>query len=326
VPPERRTGPPDFVGIGTHLSGTDWWFEQLTRHPAIAGHTGDEAALHFFEPFAGRPMTDADVADYHARFPRREGTIAGEWSTRYVFDPWTLPLLRRAAPDAKLLVLMRDPIVRYRMSLGFRRQERASDDAPIYMAEAVHRGRYGSQLRALLSFFEADQVLVLQTERCLADPAGEYARTLRFLGVDPGYLPPQLRRRARHGTSARAPMRALRAAGLPETLNRETIKRLLGQTINDPADLWPELDHALRAELEPEVRALVALVDDLDLELWPSFAADGPARRPDAAPTPARTTPVIARPSRALQGAIAAGLCALTGGATALVLALADVI
>ena len=32
-------------------------------------------------------------------------------------DAWALRLIRRAAPDAKLLVLLRDPIERYRSGI-----------------------------------------------------------------------------------------------------------------------------------------------------------------------------------------------------------------
>ena len=49
-------------------------------------------------------MTDADVDAYHALFPRKDGQLAGEFSNRYSYDVWTLPLIKRAAPDAKLLM------------------------------------------------------------------------------------------------------------------------------------------------------------------------------------------------------------------------------
>jgi hypothetical protein len=35
--------------------------------------------------------------------------------------------------------------------------------------------------------------------------------------------------------------------------------------------LWPDLEAALRAELEGEIRDFKALVPELDLSLWPSF-------------------------------------------------------
>ena len=107
-------GPPDFVGVGALGSGAGWWHSMLLAHPEIAPPRARRRALHFFDRFCAREMTGADVAAYHERFPRREGTISGEWTGRYMCDAWTPPLLRRAAPDAKLLVMLSDPIERYR--------------------------------------------------------------------------------------------------------------------------------------------------------------------------------------------------------------------
>jgi hypothetical protein len=274
MPADRggRTGPPDFVGVGTHLSGTEWWSQLLSDHPAISPPAGGEWALQFFEPFCAREMRDEDVAAYHELFPRGEGTIAGEWSPRYVYDPWTLPLLRRAAPEAKIVLLVRDPIDRYRASLSYRLAERRPEGEPIIMAEAVHRGRYASQLRALTAFFDRDRILVLQYERCRADPLGQYARALRFLGVDDTYVPRRLRRLARGRTGPILPVRMVRALGLPETVNLDWARRLAGQIVPVRIELWPDVIASLRAELTAEVQELGAAVPDVDLSLWPYFS------------------------------------------------------
>ena len=105
-------GPPDFVGVGALGSGGGWWHSLLLAHPEIAPPAARRRALHFFDRFCAQEMGEADVAAYHERFPRAPGRLAGEWTGRYMFDAWTPPLLRRAAPDAKLLVIVSDPIER----------------------------------------------------------------------------------------------------------------------------------------------------------------------------------------------------------------------
>jgi hypothetical protein len=90
---------------------------------------------------------------------------------------------------------------------------------------------------------------VLQLERCLADPLGQYARTLDFLGVDAGFQPGGLRRRLLRRSS--------RTAGAPA---------------RPDAKLWPDLEVPMLTELEADVRELRELVPDLDLSLWPQFA------------------------------------------------------
>ena len=57
------------------------------------------------------------VERYHRNFPRPAGGVTGEWTPRYMYDHWSLRLLRRAAPEARILVILRDPIERYRSAL-----------------------------------------------------------------------------------------------------------------------------------------------------------------------------------------------------------------
>ena len=241
---ELKTAPPDFVGVGTQRSGTSWWFQLLLDHPDIVPPVQKrKKELHFFGPFCGAPMAGEDVARYHELFPpRAAGTLSGEWTPRYMFDFWTPRLLARAAPDAKLLVLLRDPIERYRSGVphqtGFTPKR---GDAAI-AADAALRGCYATQLRRVLAHFDAQQVLVLQYERCTLEPLEQYARTLRFLGVRDDFEP----------------------SGVGE---------LRGRTrASEKEPLWPDLLEELHQTLDPEMLELDALVPDLDLGLWPNFA------------------------------------------------------
>jgi hypothetical protein len=266
----RRPGPPDFIGVGAQGSGGEWWHQLLLEHPAIRLARGRRKRLHFFDEFCGREMVDADIARYHARFARRPGTITGEWTPRYMWDPWTPVLLRRCAPDAKLLVMLSDPIERYRARLARERGRVDSEDQRLFMAHAAGRGRYASQLERLTRFYDRAQILVLQAERCRMDPVTEYRRTLQFLAVQDDFVPRRLRRRA-DGRALPIHIRALRAAGVIQ--GARMLRRLTHRTAGQPtADPWPDLDDALHADLDPEIAVLQSMVPDLDLTLWPNFA------------------------------------------------------
>jgi hypothetical protein len=274
--PKRRSGPPDFIGVGTLQSGTGWWNGMLLRHPEVQSRRRGKRSLHFFDDFCERPMTDSDVAQYHRAFRRRRaGRITGEWTSRYTYDPWTPPLLARAAPGAKLIVMVSDPIDRYRKRLARMRAQARSEDDYLYMADATGRGHYGAQLRQLLTFNDRERVLVLQFERCAADPLGEYARTCRFLGIDDGFVPRKLRRQVARRSQPRAVTRALRAVGLLPLVLRLT----RSDPQLEPADLWPDIEASLHDDLDGEVAALTELVPDLDLTLWPNFAPEGASDR-----------------------------------------------
>jgi hypothetical protein len=252
-------GPPDFIGVGALGSGVGWWHGLLLAHPGIAPPAAKRRALHFFDRFCAQEMTDADVAAYHRLFPRRPGTISGEWTGRYMLDAWTPPLLRRAAPDAKLLVMLSDPIERFRVVYA-ERKSKTGEDERLYMTDIVDRRSFGAQIARLQRFFDPERILVLQFERCRRDPRGQYRRTLEFLGVrDTAFVPRRLRRKGRRSVIERL-------------LPRHAGERLAGRPLAERTQpLWPDLEASLRTALEPDVAALQRLVPDLDIGLWPNF-------------------------------------------------------
>ena len=251
----RLASPPDYVGVGTGNAGCAWWHKLLLEHPAVKRPAAGRS-LDFFATFCTRAMTEDDIAAYHAHFPRGDGEVIGEWTPGYIHQAWTPMLLHRAAPDAKLLVMLMNPLHRYAATVAERRRTGDSDTQPS-LAESLARGRYPEQLRGLLDYYAREQILVLQFERCVKEPAAEYERTLRFLGVDPGFRPEPLRtsplQRAR---------RILGGADEPA----------LGAPARRRAELWPDTAIPLQKTLEGEVAKLVELVADLDLSLWPEFA------------------------------------------------------
>jgi hypothetical protein len=239
-PPGWRTGPPDFVGIGAQRSGSSWWYELVVSHPGVSVVPGTRKEVHFFDDRWDGGFTMEDVQRYHAYFPRPDGRLVGEWTPRYMYDTWTPLMLARAAPEAKLLAILRDPVTRYRSHLGFRLERFGRGaNGSLAAADALSRGLYASQLQRVLRHFPREQLLVLQFERCLADPAAQLRRTYEFLGLDPDVPLPDLER----------PINAGRV------------------TFELPADVEAELV----AAFAQQVPALLEIVPDLDLELWPAF-------------------------------------------------------
>src|SRR6266516_2935809 len=108
-PPGLKTGPPSFVGVGVQKAGTTWWFSLIERHPGVYAHPGFHKERHFFSQFWARDFSDADVAEYHRWFPRPPGMLTGEWTPDYASAHWVAPMLHAAAPEAKLLLMLRDP-------------------------------------------------------------------------------------------------------------------------------------------------------------------------------------------------------------------------
>jgi hypothetical protein len=195
VPAGWLTGPPDLVGVGAQRAGTTWWWRGAIRsHPGFVREAKPGKELHFFDRFWDGREVPEDLAERYARqFPRPPGAITGEWTPRYMHDFWALPLLAQAAPQAKILVMLRDPVERYRSGIARELRLADEDGTPLEIAivgDAVYRSMYSQQLGRLFQLFGRERVLVLQHERCSTDPLGEMQRTQGFLGLEPlGEMP-----------------------------------------------------------------------------------------------------------------------------------------
>jgi hypothetical protein len=244
--PGEEPGPPDFVGIGVQKAGTTWWYRLVTSHPGVFTRPELHKERHYLSRYGAAPFGPADIAGYHGWFPRRPGTLAGEWTPDYVAYPWVAPLLARAAPEARLLVMVRDPVERFRSGLAHQRRTGVPDTAAT-TAQAIERGFYHRALTAWWDHFDARSLLVLQYEQCVADPAAQLAATFRFLGLDDGHRPPDLEL-------------AVSAAG------------------GDKVDLDGEVRRRLAELYAPDVAALAGRVGSLDLSLWADFSDKAESR------------------------------------------------
>jgi len=236
--------------VGSKKAGTSWWHHLVTSHPGVHRRTPAVPGLnppgvkelHFFQERWDSSLTEAGASAYHGYFPRPDSLLVGEWTPRYMVDYWTPRQLRVAAPDAKLLVMVRDPVERFRSGVSHYLARHAAMDHPRVLVDEVEHGRYAAGLDRVVRHFPPLQVLVLQFERCLEEPEAELERTFCFLGLpDPQFVPDGVRR----------PVNAARADKVG-------------------------LDEGLRAELAVEYTAdVVRLAEgwpDVDISLWPNFS------------------------------------------------------
>lgn len=182
-------GPPDFVGIGAQKSGTSYWFALLSSHPTIFVPDFRDKPYpdwynkerHFFDKFYKREFSQKDIDEYYKWFPRPEGKVTGEWTPRYCCDIWTAPLLAQAAPDAKLIMMVRDPVNRF--ASGMAHSEQYGSLSASSALNHYQRGLYARQLDVWLKYFPRDRFLVLQFEKCVANPNAKIEETFQFLEI-----------------------------------------------------------------------------------------------------------------------------------------------
>lgn len=238
-PPDWFPAPPDFVGIGVQKAGTTWWYRMIESHPQVYSRHWQKER-HYLTRFGSRPFTDDHAVRYAELFTRPLGGKSGEWTPGYMTEFWVPPLLARAAPDTRLLVLLRDPIARYLSSV---RHNLYIEEMKLKAAQrdAYERGRYYAQLELFLRFFPPERFLLLQYEHCIAEPLVQLRRTFEFLELDQvDFAPPNI--------------------GVAFNESRGPRYEAPAHVIDQLVDLYA-----------PDVAALKRTWPDLDLEVWPRF-------------------------------------------------------
>ena len=205
---------PNFLIIGAQKCGTTSLFDALTDSEAVLGSCVKECQ-YFLQP-------RRTSWRYRAYFPtrgqcRRRARLVGyplpvgEATPYYLFHPEVPARVAALLPDAKLIVLLRDPVARafshYRHSvrfglepLGFEAALEAEADRlvgsldltpdaarrlndPLRNYSYFARGLYAEQLRRWFGYFDHSQFLVLISEMLFREPQVALDRVARFLEI-----------------------------------------------------------------------------------------------------------------------------------------------
>jgi hypothetical protein len=202
---------PDFLIVGAQKCGTSSLHAYLSEHPQVISSRVKE--VHFFDRhYAKGTRWYRSNFQRSATIQRREQQIgkpvlAFEATPCYLFHPLAAQRIAQLIPQAKLIVLLRDPTVRayshYRHMV--QRGRETLDFAEAIQQEAARlqggydslshsrfsylaRGLYKAQLETYFQFFPRDRVLILKSERLFNDPQGEYDKVLAFLELEPHRL------------------------------------------------------------------------------------------------------------------------------------------
>ena len=223
---------PDAVILGAQKSGTSSLHNYLVQHPGVVAPLRKE--VHYFDMNHTR-----GERWYRAHFGRVGAAgLNIDSSPYYLFHPAVPRRLHALCPDARLIVLLRDPVRRAyshywherdkgRETLSFEDAIAAEPtrlgDSQRRLAEGtlarshahqhfsyLARGCYAEQLERWFALFPRGQFLVLRFEDLARDPLRVLDTTLGFLGLPPA---PPVNLEARN-TRRYPPMAEATAAGL----------------------------------------------------------------------------------------------------------------
>lgn len=197
---------PNFFILGAGKSGSTSLYWHLKKHPDVF-LTRIKEPTFFSEGFQ---VIKSPIRYFELFDTVTTESIIGEASHVYLTTPSTARVLKGLFPDAKFLIILRNPADRaYSLYYHMRRHgfeyintfEKALDaeevrftsknfldKCPQYFYNYLYfrSGQYGEQIKNYFSLFpQKEQFHIIKFEEFITDPNGYFNRIFQFLGVNP---------------------------------------------------------------------------------------------------------------------------------------------
>lgn len=195
---------PDFYIIGGQKCGTTSLYVYLTQHPLIKAPIAKD--IRFFDKYFNK-----GINWYRSYFPfkTQKKFLTGEATERYLEHPYAPKRIKQVTPNAKFIVLLRNPVDRayshYLMIVKHDQENQPFEDVIIKEKEKIKeyynkmlndenyyndlyfrhgyldRGIYVDKLKRWMSVFPKKQFLIIQSEEFFRNPSEIYNQVLEFL-------------------------------------------------------------------------------------------------------------------------------------------------
>ncbi len=294
---------PNFIVIGTQKAGTTALAHYLKQHPQIYITPIKEPGFFDFEGnppnFCGpgdQPLyahVPTDIETYRELFKAVKDEIAiGEATTWYLYSPRAAERIHHYIPDAKLIVILRNPVDRAYsgfmhairdkrevitdFALALREEEKRIEKNWEYLWRYKDMGFYSIQLQRYFERFDRSQIKVYLYEDLNSHPINILRDIFQFLQVDETFIPDMS---SRHNVTGIPKNRGWYEFWSKPHLIKEPFKlllpfkfrRWLSLTLRNRNLVKPQISSAIRSELIEVYREDVLKLQDLlqrDLSKW----------------------------------------------------------
>jgi len=299
---------PGFYVVGAARAGTTAVWTWLRRHPEVFlpnvkepgffAHVGRSAVPlngPYDPDYVSKVITTADAYDRLYRAGR--GRLSGDVSPVYLIDNGAARLIAAARPDARIVILLRDPVTRaFSQFLQHRREglephasfEKALNDESRRFRLGWSWGHgyggngcYAAQIARYLDAFDREQILFLAFESLQSEPENCWGKLCQHLGLPAQpmtenrrvnatstlvSLPawPRLVRHVRHP----GPIQRVVKSWLPASLAKFVRRRLEG--VSQPVPVLKEKTRRALAERYQWERSSLRDMSGLALKGWGS--------------------------------------------------------
>ena len=303
---------PQFVLAGAPKAGTTALHAALATHPGLYLSPVKEPKFYLTD---GRPPPRSGQqgpGDAHSarewvwrrdRYVRLfagapAGAVRGESTPFYLYDRAAQRRLVADVPDVKVVAVVRDPVDRalsnwvhlradglepvadFGRAVELEEHRIAAGWAPFWHYTGL--GRYGEQLRDLLTVLPREQLLVLRFREVVSEPARTLDRVSAFLGVAPGLahavpaenVKPFVADTPRYRALARVARAGAQAGALvPPQVWRQVSKPLLA-ALHAGATKRPSLPVDVRRAVLERVLPDIALLEEVTGESFHDWRGD----------------------------------------------------
>lgn len=207
---------PELVLVGAQRGGTTALTEALYRLPITDRPRRGKGSHYFsYNYYRGWEWFQAQFPSqaWADRVEKKHGRpmFCFDACPYYLFHPFAIERMAQALPDAKLMIMLRDPVRRaeshfhHSVSHGHEdltfaealmqettrlagEDEKMRDDWSYWSHSHEHhsyasKGMYADQIERLLTFYPREKVLILQSEAFYRDPNTELAKVTSWLGL-----------------------------------------------------------------------------------------------------------------------------------------------
>ncbi len=188
---------PNFFIVGATRCGTSSLYEYLNKTSGIFMSEIKEPAFFSVSISRRKPIENEDK--YLELFKTAKiGQPIGEASTRYFIDSKSPPLIKNKVSNAKIIILLRDPVERAFSSYLYYLRRENKEPFNVIMKKSmeidlienyllhlvVHGGMYYEPVKRYIEEFGQDSVKILFYEEFFTDIKNQFKELLKFLNIE----------------------------------------------------------------------------------------------------------------------------------------------
>ncbi len=195
---------PNTLLIGVQKAATTTLDDWLNQHPEIFSYTNIKD-FNLFDRFKTKEKIEKILREESKDYKNEKIVLHSVIS--YIFFPQSLAEIADACPNAKLLLILRNPVDRAISAYNYFKKRfdetRPIDEALFYTPKDypieysvknndftyIEHSLYYRQIKNCFQYFKPEQLLILDYDELVSNPSNLVKKIFSFIGVDENFQP-----------------------------------------------------------------------------------------------------------------------------------------